>query len=185
MEDHCTTNVLDRLFGELTDVLQDALTEAMALTEQKDTSLRDLEQATVTAMKQLGQHFLRLVIEACQPSEPARMIPCRCGGTANFVRQRKGTVITFVGQIKVQRAYYLCADCSEGTYPLDEQLGFCAGALSANLQEAVAMLGVHLPFQSAADLFERLTQVSISDNGVREATEQIGQERLEVSPISS
>jgi hypothetical protein len=51
--------------------------------------------------------------------------------------------------------------------------------VSAALQEALAMTGVHLPFELASNLFERLTQVSISDNGVREATERIGQERLE------
>jgi hypothetical protein len=84
-----------------------------------------------------------------------------------------------MGQIQFQRAYYVCQKCREGTYPLDEQLGICAGGFSAALQEALAVVGVHIPFELAADLFERLTQVSISDNGVRGATEQIGQEKLE------
>lgn len=179
MESHFTTNALNRLAEELVIVLQDALEEALPLTEQEDTDLRDLETATVAAMKRVGQRFLRLLIEACQPMEPAETLPCRCGGTAAYVRHREGTVITLMGQIRVWRAYYLCDECHEGTYPLDEKLGFCAGALSAALQEALAMTGVHLPFELASNLFERLTQVSISDNGVREATEQIGQERLE------
>lgn len=179
MQSHSTTNALNTLAEELVVVLQDALEEALPLTEQEDTDLRDLETATVAAMKRVGQRFLRVLIEACQPMEPAETIACRCGGTAAFVRHREGTIITLVGQIRVSRAYYLCDDCHEGTYPLDEKLGFCAGALSAALQEALAMTGVHLPFELASDLFERLTQVAISDNGVREATERIGQDRLE------
>jgi len=179
MQNHSTTNDLNTLTEELATVLQDALEEALPLTEREGTDLRDLETATVAAMKQVGQRFLRLLIEACQPTEPAETIPCRCGGTAAYVRHREGTVITLVGQIRVSRAYYLCNRCHEGTYPLDEKLGFCAGALSAALQEALAMTGVHLPFELASDLFERLTQIAISDNGVREATERIGQERLE------
>jgi hypothetical protein len=87
-------------------------------------------------------------------------------------------------QITVTRAYYLCPECHEGTYPLDERLGLCAGGLSAALQEALALTGVHVPFEMASELFERLTQVSISDNGVRESTERIGQERLEAEQAS-
>lgn len=179
MQSHSTTNALNTLAEELVVVLQDALEEALPLTEREDTDLRDLEVATLAAMKRVGQQFLRLLVEACQPAQPADTIACRCGGTAAYVRHREGTVITLMGQIRVSRAYYLCDDCHEGTYPLDEKLGFCAGALSAALQEALAMTGVHLPFELASDLFERLTQVAISDNGVREATERIGQERLE------
>lgn len=179
MQSHSTTNALNTLAEELAAVLQGALEEAMPLTGQEDTDLRDLERATMAVMKRVGQRFLRLLIEACQPAEPAETIACRCGGTATYVRHREGTVITLMGQIKVSRAYYLCDDCHEGTYPLDEKLGFCAGGLSAALQEALAMIGVHLPFGLASDLFERLTKVAISDNGVREATERIGQERLE------
>jgi hypothetical protein len=51
--------------------------------------------------------------------------------------------------------------------------------MSAALQEVVALMGVHLPFEIASELFERLTHVSISDNGVRQSTERIGQERRE------
>jgi hypothetical protein len=179
MQHNYSTDILNSLTGEMTRVVQGAVTEAVPLVDQEDSQLRDLERATIEVMKQVGQQFLRLLVEACRPEEPAEAVPCQCGGRATFVREREGTVITFMGQLKVNRAYYLCGDCRSGTYPLDEKLGFRAGALSATLQEAVALVGTHLPFELASDLFERLTQVSISDNGVREATEQIGQERLE------
>jgi hypothetical protein len=164
----------------MTQVLHDAMTEALRLLDREETQLRDLERATLTAMKQVGKQFLRFLIEAARPDEPAETVSCQCGGTAGYVRERQGTLLTFMDQIKVTRSYYLCDDCGTGTYPLDEKLGFRAGALSTALQEAIALIGTHLPFELASDLFERLTQVSISDNGVREATEQIGQERLEV-----
>jgi hypothetical protein len=179
MQSHSTANNLNTLTEELVVVLQDALEEALPLTEQEDTDLRDLERVTVEAMNRVGQRFLHLLVAACRPAEPAETLLCHCGGTATYVRHREGTVITLMGQIRVLRAYYLCDDCHEGTYPLDEELGFCAGALSAALQDALAVTGVNLPFELASDLFERLTKVAISDNGVREATEQIGQERLE------
>lgn len=174
-----TTIELDTLSNGLTALLEGALEEALPLTESADTDLKDLEEATLAAMQQIGQRFLKILIEACQSGEPEEEIECRCGGTAEYVRQREGTVITLVGQIRVWRSYYLCERCHEGTYPLDEQLGFRAGALSAALEEALALVGGHIPFELASDLVERLTRVSISDNGVRQATERIGQERLD------
>ena len=177
--EHYNTNGLNVLSEELAEVLQNAVAEALLLIEQEDSQLRELERATRAVMRQVGHRFLKLLIEACRPEAPSETVRCRCGGEASFERQREGTVITLMGQIRVTRAYYLCEACGEGTYPLDEKLGFRAGALSAELQEAVALTGVHLPFELASDLFERLTQISISDNGVRQATEQIGQERLE------
>jgi hypothetical protein len=173
------TETLDRLGDDVADIFHDALGEALPLREKEDARLRELEHATLQLMQRIGQRFLRILIEACQPEEPAETIRCRCGGQAQYVRHRRGTIITLMGQVEIKRAYYLCAKCHQGTYPLDEQLGFRAGGLSTALQEALAVTGTHLPFELASDLFERLTGVSISDNGVREATEQLGQERLQ------
>jgi len=173
------TEALERLVDDAADVFSAALTEALPDDSEGEVQLRDLERATLQVMQRIGQRFLCVLIESCQPEEPAERISCRCGGQAEYVRHRIGTVITMMGQVDVSRAYYLCATCHQGTYPLDEQLGFCAGGLSAALQEALAVTGIHLPFELAGDLFERLTGVSISDNGVRDATEQIGQERRE------
>jgi hypothetical protein len=174
-----TTDDLSALTDELSDVLEDAVEGTLPLVEQEETDLRDLEKACRVAMKSIGGRFLALLIEACRPDEREGTVPCRCGGAAEFERHRVGTVITTFDQVEFTRAYYLCPDCHEGTYPLDERLGLCAGGMSAALQEMVALIGLHVPFEMSSELVERLTQVSISDNGVRESTERIGQERLE------
>lgn len=174
-----TIDELNALTDELSDVLEGAVEEALPLVEQEDTDLRNLEKATRAVMMRVGRRFLELLVEESRPDEKEERVPCRCGGTAEFERHREGTVITTFDQIEFTRAYYLCPECHEGTYPLDERLGLCAGGLSAALQETVALIGIHVPFEVSSELLERLTQVSISDNGVRESTERIGQEQLE------
>jgi hypothetical protein len=174
-----TIDGLKALTDELTEVLEEAVEEAWPLVEQEDTELRDLEKATRAVMKRVGRRFLELLVEGCRPDEKEETVPCRCGGTAEFERDRAGTVITTFDQIEFTRGCYLCPECHEGTYPLDERLGLCAGGMSAALQEMLALIGIHVPFEMSSELLERLTQVSISDNGVRESTERIGQERLE------
>ena len=173
------TDRLNTLTEDLREVMKETFEEAWPLVDQVDTELRDLEEATQVAMKKVGRSFLEALVSACQPEEREETVACRCGGTATFERNRTGTVITVFDQLEFTRAYYLCPECHTGTYPLDERLGLCAGGLSAALQETLALVGLHVPFERSSELVERLIQVSISDNGVREATEHIGQERLE------
>ncbi len=175
--DKDTTHLLDRLTEELTTVLRRALSTGLATVEQEDVRLRDLEQVTRHMMQRLGRCYLEALVAACQPEERPREIPCRCGGRAQYVRMREGTVITWMGQVRLERAYYLCPTCHAGTFPLDEQLQLRAGGLSASLQEGAALVGIQVPFGEGSELFERLTLVTVSDNGIREATEQLGQER--------
>ena len=174
-----TTDNLSTLADELAVIFQEIVEEAVPVAQQEETELRELEQVVQGTMNRVGRRFLELLVEVSRSEEEPAPVPCRCGGTAMFERHREGTVMTTMGQIRVKRAYYLCPKCHRGTYPLDERLGFCAGGLSAALQDALALIGVHLPFEMASELFERLTQVSISDNGVRESTERLGQERMD------
>ena len=175
-----TTQSLDRLTAKLTAVVRDTLETGLAETEKEDVRLEDLERVTRQAIQQIGKQYLQLLMATCRPSDlPARIL-CRCGGQAEYVRERAGTVISWLGQVEVKRGYYLCSRCHHGTYPLDEQLGFRAGGLSKSLQEGAAMLGVHLPFEEGSEVFERLTQVALSDNAIRMATEQIGRERAKM-----
>jgi hypothetical protein len=174
-----TTNDLAALMEGLTRTLEEVCEDALDLAEQEGTELRDLERATRAAMNQVGMRFLELLIEACRPAKREETVRCRCGAEAEFERYRDGTVITTFDQIAFKRAYYLCPECHQGTYPLDERLRLRAGGFSGALQETLALLGIHLPFEMASDLIERLIQVSVSDNGVRESTERMGQERLE------
>lgn len=49
----------------------------------------------------------------------------------------------------------------------------------AALQDTLGLTSIHVPFEMSSELLGRLTEVSISDNGVHESTERMGQERLE------
>jgi hypothetical protein len=101
--------------------------------------------------------------------------PC-CGGQASYQFKRKGTLLTILGQVEYKRAYYLCAACQKGHYPLDDQLGLRPGQISAELESLTGMTGAQLPFEQSSQLFESLTLIAISDHSVAKATQAIGSE---------
>jgi len=140
-------------------------------------TLKEKEVAILRAITEVGNELLSGLLQLHETPYVADAVPCHCGGQADYQRQREGGVQTIVGEVRVKRAYYLCPDCHQGRYPLDEELEFCAGGLSAGLEESAALAGVVEPFASAAELLARLlwTGVKLSHNRVRGATEDMGQ----------
>jgi len=145
--------------------------------ESKETqTLKAKEAAVLAGITVFGRELLNGLLRLHETPYVADTVPCRCGGQAEYQRRREGGVQTIVGEVRVKRAYYLCPDCHQGCYPLDEELEFCAGGLSAGLEECAALAGVVEPFASAAELLRRLlwTKVELSHNRVRGATEDMG-----------
>ncbi|MDW8101103.1 MAG: ISKra4 family transposase [Anaerolineae bacterium] len=137
-------------------------------------TLEEIEQKTLAVLREGGQAFLTGLLGLCTPAYPEDAIPCSCGQTAYYQRKRPATVLTLLGTVTLNRPYYLCPSCHHGTVPLDQKLGICAGGLSGGLANALALAGVQLPFEEAAQLVSRLTGVSVCPNTVREATEGLG-----------
>src|SRR5690606_36522974 len=90
------------------------------------------------------------------------------------VRQRTGQTKTQLGVLHVKRPYYLCEGCGQGSYPVDEALGFCAGSISAGLDELLAYVGSLLAFDEAAGLLKKLSRLSVSSGRIRRSTEGLG-----------
>jgi hypothetical protein len=175
----CTTQqrqaVLEQVTAKAGEVIAD-LIEKQVESEEVWT-LKEKEAAALRVITEVGNELLSGLLRLHETSYVADAVPCDCGGQAEYQRQREGGVQTIVGEVRVKRAYYLCPDCHQGCYPLDEQLEFCAGGLSAGLEESAALAGVVEPFASAAELLARLlwTGVKLSHNRVRGATEDMGQ----------
>ena len=142
---------------------------------EESVSMTDIERMTRQVINQIGQIALEKTLHAQVPPYPESCSPCVCGQLADYKRQRQTKLRTLCGEIWVKRGYYLCSECRCGHYPLDRQLGLRPNALSAELARVVALTGVQLPFQKGCDLFEELTQLSISDQTMRKATLQVGQ----------
>lgn len=137
-------------------------------------TLTDIEQATRQMMQEVGRETVRMKVESLTPAYAAPRVVCACGAEARYVRRRPAKLHTLFGKVVVKRAYYLCDDCHQGSYPLDAQLGLRPNALSAEVCRLAAMTGVQLPFETGRALFEALTLVSVSDQAMAKATQGVG-----------
>lgn len=138
-------------------------------------NLTAIEQNMREIMQEVGRQAVQQMLHKMKPAYPEATIECDCGGEANYIRERKTRLHTLFGKLEAKRAYYLCPECHQGSYPLDIQLGIRPNQLSAELSRLVAMTGVQLPFQSGCNLFKELTQVTVSDQTMAKATRQVGE----------
>jgi hypothetical protein len=142
---------------------------------ESDYDLADIEQVTRRVIQEVGRQTVEVVVNAEEGHYPEPEMPCPgCGGMMGYVRRRTAQLRTLMGRMAVKRAYYLCATCHQGCYPLDRRLGLRPNAISAEVERLAAMIGVQLPFEKGRDLFEALTLVSLSDQTVDKATQAYG-----------
>jgi hypothetical protein len=138
-------------------------------------TLTDIEKVTRRLVQEIGRQAIAAVVNAEEKPYPEPEINCpKCGQASPYVRRRTVQLRTLFGRMLVERAYYLCSDCRQGSCPVDRRLGLRPNAISAELERLVAMTGVQLPFGKGRDLFEALTLISLSDQTVDKATQAYG-----------
>ena len=153
------------------------LTTTLLVKTGRPRSLSEMERGIRQMLVRLGQFLMSAWLALQEDAYPEETRDCpHCGQEAAYQFKREATLLTIVGQVTYRRAYYLCAECHKGHYPLDDQLGLRPGELSAEMESLTAMTGVQLPFQKSSELFEELTLISVSDHSVAKAAQAMGGE---------
>jgi hypothetical protein len=83
------------------------------------------------------------------------------------------TVETLVGPVQLERPYFYCRVCREGTYPLDEVLDVRTGRLQRDVQQAAVDLATEVPYETASTLFGRRTGIPVSSERMHMFTSQV------------
>ena len=109
-------------------------------------------------------------------SDAAPAPACGCGATARFAGRRSKRFKTVLGEIRLRRAYFHCADCGEGFCPRDRELGMTEGSLSPALARMVAVTGSTTSFRESSDLLRELAGVEVGSKQVERRAESIGRE---------
>lgn len=170
------TNI-SKLGQEFGQYLIQQTAELMLRSGEQPGSLSDMERSIREMLLKAGQFLLSSWLARQESRTPTETVNCpHCAGQAGYQFKRDGTLITLLGQVEYSRAYYLCNECQQGHYPLDQKLGLRPGQMSAELESLSGMTGVQLPFGQSSRLFERLTLVSLSDQSVAKATQAMGTE---------
>lgn len=144
-------------------------------------SLSEMEGKLRRLMLWLGGVLLQVWLAWEEGRYSPKQTACpHCGAQADYQRRRGGTLHTLFGTLRYWRAYYTCATCHQGHYPLDERLGLRPNQLSAELERLAGLVGVQTAFGKGSELLEELTLIRLSDHSLDKSAQAYGREVAQV-----
>jgi hypothetical protein len=137
-------------------------------------------EATETRLRErvlrLAARTLEVALDAddSDGSEPHRT--CACGGLARLAGRRPRTIVSVLGKLRVERAYYHCGACGQGFCPRDRALGIEGSHLSPGVLRMVGAVGAAVSFEEGAGLLRDLAGISVPTRQVERYAERLGEE---------
>lgn len=101
---------------------------------------------------------------------------CSCGAWARFVDRRTKVLLTALGEIRFERAYFHCAKCQRGFCPRDAALGVSGTSLSPHVLRMVGAVAALVSFEESAALLHELADLTIHPKHVERSAEALGSE---------
>src|SRR5260370_27969419 len=115
----------------------------------------------------LRQRTLRLAAHAIEQrlnadlSDEASAMHCPCGNRARYVARRTKNVVSVLGPLRLERAYYHCSACGHGYCPRHDHLRIEKTAWSPALTRMVGTVGAMVSFQQGSELLTALAGVGV------------------------
>lgn len=164
--------VINQAAQQLAETFKAAVMEQQAK-EGKMPDIAQIETGIREALRQIGQQALGLLLNSMQKT-PASEIGCTCGGQLRYQRMRSATVISVLGKVSHERAYYAGCTCKQGQAPLDEQIGLKPGAVTAGLAALLALAGIEFSYDESPEWLKAYLLFDVAANTVRSETERMG-----------
>jgi hypothetical protein len=127
-----------------------------------DCSPAQAEEQVLELSRTLGREVLSAGLSERYGKQQGRHRTCECGQQQRFEGYRSRQVMTTLGAVTYNRAYYRCAACKASHYVGEEQLGLGGSSFSLPAQEAIALVSSELPFERTRVLLQRLNGISVS-----------------------
>jgi Uncharacterised protein family (UPF0236) len=143
---------------------------------QSGVDLEASEMAVRGAMHQIGGVVLEKVINADGGGYRGKEADCEQGHRATFLDYRDKDVLTVVGEVPIERAYYHCEDCGSGVIPKDRELNIEGTTFSPGIRRLMGRVGGKESFQAGRQDLEELAGVQVTAKQVERVAEAIGVE---------
>ena len=103
-------------------------------------------------------------------------VPCRCGDTAHYAGRKQKTILTALGAMQLERAYYHCDACRRGFCPRDRVLGVEGASLSPAVTRMVGTAAALVSFAEGSELLGALAGLPVNAKQVERTAEVLGRE---------
>lgn len=107
-------------------------------------------------------------------SDPPTQTACGCGEQAHYHDRRSKQLLTAVGTIEYERAYYVCPHCHQGQSPCDREWDVEGTQYSPGVRRMMATVGSESSFDHGREQLELLAGLKVTAKAVERQAEAIG-----------
>ena len=129
-----------------------------------------------TALHEAGAAALTQLLQCDAPDPERRAVACPCGQTATYRELRRRRILTVVGEVQLQRPYFLCSHCGDGQFPFDAELDVAGRDLSPGVRRMLALVGQSVPFDHGREHIKLLAGLEVTAKAVERTAEAIGED---------
>ncbi len=134
--------------------------------------LEAVEMVTRTAMHRAGAALLSQLLSSSE--SPAPTVACDCGRQARYYDTRPKQLLTAVGKVEFERAYYLCPHCHHGLSPRDRELDVAATVYSPGVRRMMGIVGSETSFEHGREQLDLLAGLTVTAKAVERQAEALG-----------
>jgi hypothetical protein len=141
---------------------------------RKDSRL-DLEAVEMAARASLHRAGAA-VLTGLLSEEQAHttQVKCGCGRQAHYHDRRPKRLLSVLGSLQFERAYYMCPDCHQGHSPRDRELDVEGVGYSPGVRRMMAVVGSELSFERGRQQLELLAGIEVTAKAVERQAEAVG-----------
>lgn len=112
---HKGTELKERLMKEAEKVIDELVSWSE---DTPEPTFSQLEAEILGLRKRLSEQMAEGVIASQEAVKPSQKPRCEgCGAEMRYKGQKENGVLSWVGEVKMERAYYYCAECQAGFFP--------------------------------------------------------------------
>ena len=134
--------------------------------------LESVEMAARASLHRAGAAVLTNLLKERGGHDPH--VACACGKQAQYHDHRPKQLLTVLGPVEYQRAYYVCPHCRRGQSPRDTELDVVGTACSPGVRRMMATVGSDASFQHGREQMQLLAGLKVTAKAVERHAEAIG-----------
>lgn len=134
----------------------------------------DLEATEMGARAGLHRAGGLLLAQLLSQHDAPATSPCSCGQQARYYDRRERQLLTALGEVKFERAYYVCPYCGEAHSPRDRELNIETQSCSPGVRRMLATVGSDASFEKGRDQMEVLAGIEVTAKAVERHAQAIG-----------
>jgi hypothetical protein len=134
--------------------------------------LEAVEMATRAGLHRAGAALLTALLT--ERGCPASRAACACGAQARYHDQRPKRLLTALGPVQLERAYYVCPHCQQGQIPRDRELDVEGTECSPGVRRMMALVGAETSFDKGREQLDLLAGIEVTAKAVERHAEAIG-----------